>query len=224
MTLRLRLRTIAGCTFAAAIFVLGCGAANAQSGWRAGSSTSGTKLTMVALNADVGRAVFHLSCAPPGGDIPDPSRACAALDLQPELVRSPQPAVCRGGPGLHWYVTISGWLNGQPVHESFTTCWLLSMPTIREFGLSWDVLEKHLVPRRRNSVRPGTRVRFRPGVLRPADLVACNIFGHRLKVGVPIETAHRAVASYGGTYPVVVLTVAHNRDGSVTASCHRGTR
>jgi hypothetical protein len=30
MTSRLRLRTIAGCTFAAAIFVLGCGAANAD--------------------------------------------------------------------------------------------------------------------------------------------------------------------------------------------------
>jgi hypothetical protein len=41
---------------------------------------------------------------------------------------------------------------------------------------------------------------------------------------VPIEAGVRVVTSYGGTYPVVVLTVSHNRDGSVTASCRRGKR
>jgi hypothetical protein len=222
----LRLRTTVTCAFAAAIFVLGCGAADAaQGGSGAGGSTSGTKLTMVALNAHVGRAVFQLSCAPPGGDIPDPSRACAALDLQPGLVTSPQPAVCRGGPGSHWYVTVSGSLNGQPIHESFTTCWdPLRMPTIREFGLTWEVLRRHLVPRRHKTVRPGTRVRFAPGVLRAADLVTCNILGHHLELGVPVETWGRASVGYGGRKPVVLLTVAHNRDGSVTASCHRGKR
>jgi hypothetical protein len=217
MTSRLRLRTTATCALAAAMFVLAGGDA-AQGGWRAGSSTSGTKLTMVALNANVGRAVFHLGCVPPDGDIPDPSRACAALDLQPQLVTSPQPFVCRGGPTSHWDVTISGWLNGQPIDENFTTCWVFQMPTIREFGLTWEDLRKHLVPRRHKTIRPGTRVRFRPGVLRPADLVSCTIRGHRLKLGVPVYWGRHSLISGG------VLTVAHNRDGSVTASCHRGTR
>ena len=219
----LRLRTTVTCAFAAATFVLG-GANGAQGGWGTGSSASGTKLTMVALNANVGRAVFHLRCAPPGGDLPDPSKACAALDLQPELVTSPQPVICRGGPPSHWYVTISGSLKGQPIDELFTTCWSLQMPTLEQFGLTSQVRQKHLMPRRHKTVRPGTRVRFAPGVLRGADLVTCNILGRHLELGVPVEPGGRASVGYGGRRLLVELTVAHNGDGSVTASCHRGTR
>jgi hypothetical protein len=216
-----RLPSTGTSAIAAAAF-LGGGANAAHGGWGAGSSTSATKLTMVALNAHVGRAVFHLSCAPPGGDMPDPSKACAALDLQPELVTSPQPVICRGGPPSHWYVTISGSLNGQPIDESFATCWSLQMPTLEQFGLTSQVRQRHLVPRRHKTVRPGTRVRFAPGVLRGADLVTCNILGRHLELGVPVEPGGRATVGYRGRRPVV-LTIAHNRNGSVTASCHRGS-
>jgi hypothetical protein len=133
-------------------------------------------------------------------------------------VTNPQPFVCRGGPGFHWYVTISGSLNGQPIHESFTTCWTLQMPTLREFGLTWEVLRNHLVPRRHKTIRPETRVRFAPGVLRPADLVICK----RLKLGVPVTWDRSSLS--GGGRPHLVLTVTLNRDGSVTASCHRRRR
>jgi hypothetical protein len=192
-------------------------------GWGSSRTASNTNLTMVALNPWVGRAVFHLSCAPAGGDLPDPSLACSALQQQPSLVTDPNPFVCRGGPFSWWDVTISGRLNGEPIRQHFSTCWTLQMETIGRFGLSWPLLRQHLVPRRHGVVRPGTTRRFPPGVLRAADLVTCNILGHHLEVAVPVETWGRATAGYGGRQQVV-LTVAHNRDGSVTASCHRGTR
>jgi hypothetical protein len=188
-----------------------------------GQSTPSTSVRIVALNASVGRAVFHLDCAPTGGDLPDPSTACAALDQRPELVTRPEPAICRGGPGSHWAVRISGWLHGQAIRQAFETCWSLRMPMIEQFGLTWAVLRSHLLPRRHKRVPAGTTRRFAPGVLRAIDLVTCDIRGHRLKVGVPVVVG-RASVSYGGTYPVAVLTVAYNRDGSVTASCRRGKR
>jgi hypothetical protein len=96
------------------------------------------------------------------------------------------------------------------------------MPTIAQFGLSWGVLRKHLVPRRHRAVRPGTRHVFAPGVLRAADLVICKISDRQLEVGVPVEVG-RASASFGVRH-AVTLTVSHNRDGSVTASCYRAKR
>jgi hypothetical protein len=183
----------------------------------------GTKLTIVALNEWVGRAVFNLSCEPTGGDLPDPTKACAGLDRKPELVTSPQPFVCRGGQSSHWLLEIGGWLKGQEMHESFETCWTFQAPLIQEFALTWDVLRKHLVPRRHRSVRPGTTRRFAPGVLRAADLVTCNIRGYHLSLGVPVTAGSRATLG-GGAHSAVVLWVAYNRDTSVTASCHRGRR
>jgi hypothetical protein len=188
------------------------------------SSTPDTSLTIVALNASVGRAVFHLSCVPAGGDLPDPMNACATLNQQPELVTSPEPFVCRGGPQSHWLVQLSGWLKGQAIRRSFSTCWTLQAPMIQAFALTWDVLRKHLVPRRHKSVRPGTTRRFPPDVLRATDLVTCRILGYHLEVGVPVAPGGRVTVGYGGTYPVVTLTVAYNRDRSVTASCHSGRR
>ncbi len=198
-----------------------CATANQASG---GSTMPGTSLTIVALNEHVGRAVFHLRCDPAGGDVPSPAKACAALAQQPELVTNPKPFVCRGGPQSHWLVTIRGRLNEQRPDLSFSTCWTPQMPTIAAFGLTWDVLHSHLVPRRHRRVPAGTTRRFAPGVLRAAGLVTCDIRGHHLRVGVPVETGGRATVSYGGTYPLVVLTVANNRDGSVTATCFRWKR
>jgi hypothetical protein len=205
-----------------ALVVIALAASTTASQASAGGTPS-TKLTIVALNAFVGRAVFNLSCEPTGGDVPDPTDACAALDRQPELVTRPQPFVCRGGQSSHWLVEIGGWLKGQDTYESFETCWTFQAPLIQEFGLTWDVLRKHLVPPRHRSVRPGTTRRFAPGVLRAADLVTCNIRGYHLSLGVPVTAGGRATLG-GGARSAVVLWVALNRDASVTASCHRGRR
>jgi hypothetical protein len=184
-----------------------------------------TQLTMLAINTSVGRAEFHLDCAPPGGDLPDARRACAALKKQPQLVTNPKPFTCAGGTFSWWDITISGRLNGTTVRRTFSTCWTPQMATIGRLGLSWNVLQKHLLSRRHEIVLPGTEHVFPPGVLRPADLVTCDILGRKLQVGVPIESGAGSGASngYGGTNVVsVTLSVAHRRDGSVDATCHRG--
>lgn len=130
------------------------------------SAAPQTSLTIVALNASAGRGVFHLRCGPTGGDVPDSAKACAALDQRPELVTSPEPFVCRGGPGSHWVVQINGWLSGQTIRQRFDTCWTFQMPMIEQFELTWGVLRKHLVLRRHRSVAAGATRRFPPGVLR----------------------------------------------------------
>ena len=192
-----------------------------QAGVRGG--TPNTRLTIVALDSYVGRAVFHLSCEPAGGDLPDVTTACGALDQKPELMTNPEPFTCRGGPGSWWLVKVSGLLQGEAISRTFSTCWTLQAPTLAQLGLTWDVLRSHLVPRRHKRAPAGTKHRFAPGVLRETDLVTCDIRGHHLKVGVP-EEAGRPVSVSAGTHPVVTLTVAYNRDGSVTASCRGGKR
>jgi hypothetical protein len=178
---------------------------------------------MLAINTWVGRAEFHLDCAPPGGDLANATRACAALKKEPELVTDPKRFICLGGPSSWWDITISGRLNNAPIRRRFSTCWTPQMATIGRLGLSWDVLQKHLVPRRHESVLPGTEHVFPPGVLRPADLVTCDILGHHLEIGVPIESGPGASMGWGGANVIsVTLSVAHRPDGSVDASCHRG--
>jgi len=202
--------------FAAAL-VAGCGSERAS---------SRTQLTIVALNSSVGRAVFHLSCLPTGGDTPDATRACAAVAQNPQLVTQPKRFVCAGGTFSWWDVTIDGRLDGNPVHRSFSTCWTPQMATIGRLGLAWNVLQRHLVARRHQTVIPGLARTFPIGVLRATDLVTCEILGHHLEAGVPVERGPDAkeTTGFGGATVVsVVLTVAHNSDGSVTASCHRGT-
>jgi hypothetical protein len=183
-----------------------------------------THLTMLALNTSVGRAEFHLDCAPPGGDLPNATRACAALKKQPQLVTDPKPFTCHGGTFSWWDITISGRLNGDTIRRSVSTCWTPQMATIGRFELSWDVLQKHLLLRRQEALLPGTERVFPPGVLRPADLVTCDILGHQLEVGVPIESGTGpASTGYGGANVVTVtLSVARRPDGSVSATCHRG--
>ena len=72
---------------------------------------------------------------------------------------------------------------------------------------------------RRPAGRPQT---FPSGVLRPADLVTCKILGHKLEDGVPIEYVTSSTGYGGKNVTSVTLSVTHNRDGSVTASCHVG--
>ena len=189
-----------------------------------GRSSSATDLTMSAINSNVGRAVFHIDCAPTGGDLPNPARACAALSTTPQLVTKPKPFRCVGGTTSWWDVTISGRLNGTPIHRAFSTCWTPQMATLGRFGMGDYVLQKHLVPRRHEAVLAGTKRVFPPGVLRPSDLVTCDILGHRLSLGVPTQPGPSSSTGYGGTNAAsVTLAVALRRDGSVAASCHTRT-
>jgi hypothetical protein len=192
----------------------GCGCAHAK---------PGTQLTITGLNSSVGRAVFHLECAPTGGDLPNPARACAAVARTPQLVTRPRRFVCAGGTFSWWDVTISGRLNGNPIARTFSTCWTTQTATLGRLGLSWNVLRRHLLPRRHETVLAGSTHVFPPGVLRATDLVSCEILGHHLELGVPVETGPSASMGWGGAHVVsVTLVVGRNRDGSVTASCHRG--
>jgi hypothetical protein len=179
-----------------------------------------TELTLLAVNPYVGRAVFHLRCAPAGGDLGDPARACAAVAARPQLITRPKPFVCFGGTFSWWDVTITGRLRGRSIHTHTSTCWTPQMATIRRLGLGWQSLRAHLVPRRREAVLPSTRQTFPSGVMRPGDLVTCKILGHELEDGVPIEYGTSSQGYGGKNVTSVTLSVTHHRDGSVTASCH----
>jgi hypothetical protein len=52
--------------------------------------------------------------------------------------------------------------------------------------------------------------------------VTCDVLGHKLEDGVPIEFGTSSSGYYGKNVTSVTLKVSHNRDGSVTASCHTG--
>jgi hypothetical protein len=179
---------------------------------------------MLAVNSYVGRSVFHLDCTPAGGDLPDPARACAALAHSPQLISEPKPFVCGGGTFSWWDVTISGRLNDKPIRRTFSTCWTPQMATLGRFGMSWAVLQKHLLPRRHEAVMPGTTHVFAAGLLRPADLITCDIRGHHLALGVPNSAGRGASVGYSGAkIASVTLTVIQRRDDSVSATCHAGS-
>jgi hypothetical protein len=60
-------------------------------------------------------------------------------------------------------------------------------------------------------------------VLRPTDLVTCEILGHLLQIGVPIERDQPSSVGYGGAHVVsVTLQVTRRTDGSVATTCRRG--
>jgi hypothetical protein len=208
---RLLVRSCVG--FVLAVSLAGCGSRSVK---------PSTDLTLVALNPWVGRAVFHLSCAPAGGDLGDPARACAALAAHPQLVTSPKPFTCVGGTTSWWDITISGRLRGRRIHTHTSTCWTPQMAMIRRLEIGWQSLRAHLVPRRREAVLPSVSQTFPSGVLRPADLVTCKILGHKLEDGVPIEYGTSSTGYGGKNVTSVTLSVTHHRDGSVTASCHVG--
>jgi hypothetical protein len=103
----------------------GCGSSHA--------AQHATRLTLTANSGMVGEAVFHLDCAPAGGDVADPAAACAALQRDPKLVTSPEGFMCWGD---GWNVTISGRLVGNLVHERFATCWTRQSRTLAKLGLA----------------------------------------------------------------------------------------
>src|ERR1041385_9128297 len=120
--------------FLVALSLAGCGSRSVPS----------TDLTLLAVNPSVGRAVFHLRCAPARGDLGDPARACAAVAARPQLVTRPKPFVCFGGTFSWWDVTITGRLNGRPVRTHISTCWTPQMAMIRRLGIGWQSLRAHL--------------------------------------------------------------------------------
>jgi hypothetical protein len=89
-----------------------------------------TDLTLLAVNPCVGRAAFHLACAPTGGDLGNPARACAALVARPQLVTSPKPFTCFGGTFSWWDISITGRLRGRRIHTHTSTCWTPQMAMI----------------------------------------------------------------------------------------------
>jgi hypothetical protein len=184
--------------------------------------THSTDLTLLAVNPSIGRASFHLACGPASGDLGNPARACAALAAQPDLVTKPKPFTCFGGTFSWWDITISGTLHGRPIRTHTSTCWTPQMAMIRELGIGFQSLEAHMLPRRREAVLPGTQRTFPSGLLRPGDVVTCDILGHKLEDGVPVEFLTSSTGYGGKNVTSVTLSVTHNRDESVSASCHTG--
>jgi hypothetical protein len=202
--------------------LVGCLVVATLAGCGSGSAGRSTDLTLLAVNPSVGRAAFHLTCAPPGGDLGSPARACAALAADPQLVSNPKPFGCVGSTVSWWDVTITGRLHGRRIHTHTSTCWTPQMAMIRRLGMGWPSLRAHMLPRRREAVMPSVAQVFPSGALRPGDLVTCTILGHDLEDGVPIEYGTSSTG-YGGKNVIsVTLAVTRNRDGSVTASCHVG--
>lgn len=177
---------------------------------------AGTKLTLTAVNPNVGQAVFHLDCGPTGGDISDPAAACAALGRDPTLVTSPKPFNCIGGTTSWFDMTISGRLAGKPVREKLATCWTPQMATLKKLGLAHSLM-RHIRERRHGNVLPGVPHDFPPGTLRPGDALDCGIL-HRLELGIP--DTFGSIGSVGTAN--LTLSATRHRDGSVTASCHPG--
>jgi hypothetical protein len=196
-----------------AFSLVGCGSRSAN---------PSTDLTLLALNPYVGRAAFHVTCGPPGGDVDNPARACAALAAHPRLVTNPKPFTCMGGTFSWWDVSITGRLHGRQLRTHTSTCWTPQMAMIGRLGIGWKSLRAHLLPRRREAVLPSVTRTFPSGVLRPADLVTCTILGHKLENGVPIGYGTSSTGYGGANVTSVTLSVTYNRDGSVTASCHIG--
>jgi hypothetical protein len=206
------------------IITLCCGLlATSLAGCGSRTARPSTDLTLLAVNSYVGRAAFHLTCKPSGGDLSHPARACTALASDPTLVRRPKPFICAGGMFSWWDITISGRLHGRPLRSHVSTCWTPQMAMIGRLGISWQSLRAHLLPRRHEAVMPGEPKTFPAGVLRPGDLVTCVILGRRLEVGIG-TTYGTSSNGYGGkNVTSVTLSVTHRGDGSVAATCHRGT-
>lgn len=204
-----RLAVAVGLAAVLAVVVAGCGGAHDHS--------SATHLTLLAVNPQVGRAVFHLSCRPAGGDVPAPARACAALARSPGIVESPKPFVCHG-PGW-WDVAISGRLDGTPLRRHVSTCWTQQMRLIGALGIARSLVA-HLQPRRKTTLLSGEAHTFPSGRLRPGDEVVCRGHGRTIKGGVPIAFGAEAEAGYDGVgVKPLELKITRHRDGSVSASC-----
>lgn len=191
----------------AALVVLLLGLA---AGCGGGKSVTPTHLRITALNPNVGMAIFHLDCAPAGGDVADPASACATLARDPALVTAPKPYTCIGGPWSWFDMTISGQLAGKPVHERFSTCWAHGMATLDKLDLFKD-FNGHIRPPRRGVVPIGTPMTFPPRALRPGDFLVCARPYRHVKLGIPDTVG--AMGSAGR------LNGTRHADGSITARC-----
>lgn len=177
-------------------------------------------LTVLAVseNRAGGRALFHLRCDPAGGDVAQPARACAAIAAQPSLVTNPKPFFDLG-PNT-WYFTITGRLDGKPVHLSGYYDWTPQFELIGKLGLAGPRGQPlHLEPRRHGFVGVGQTRTFAPGLLRPGDLVTCRVHhsyqGPLLAMAVPV---HRGLRGYSAAMPGVIA-VGVRAGGAVIASC-----
>lgn len=176
------------------------------------------KLTILEVGENGGRALFHLRCDPAGGNVAEPAQACAAIAAQPSLVTHPKPFFDGGDNGA--YFTITGSLNGKPVHFSGESDWTPQMALIDKLGLAGrDGQPLRPEPLRHGSVGLNQTHTFAPGVLRPGDLVTCRV-GHRyqgpaLSMSVPVQ---RGSGGYIGTMPGV-MAVRMRPDGAVIVSC-----
>ena len=176
------------------------------------------KLTVLAVREGGGRALFHLRCDPAAGNVAQPARACAAIAAQPSLVTNPKPFYDGGNNAA--YFTITGSLNGKPVHFSGESDWTPQMALIDKLGLAAPNGQPlRLEPSRHGTVGVNKTQTFAPGVLRPGDLVTCRVHhsyqGPPLAMSVPI---HRGFGSMSGAGPGV-MAVRVRANGAVIASC-----
>ena len=78
-----------------------------------------SKLIISVTDASGSRAVWRLTCDPPGGDHPDPGAACQAMDTHADALRAvPKDRVCAevyGGPEK---AAIDGTWRGQQVRST----------------------------------------------------------------------------------------------------------
>ena len=164
-----------------------------------------------------GRALFHLKCDPAGGNVADPTKACAAIAAQPSLVTNPKPYL-PGRPGSHGfglglpaggplmqvchahpaklcpangpdYFKITGTVNGKPVHFGGGGVFATDVPLVAKLGLAtrYGKPVVRLEPRRHRFVAMSRTRTFAPGVLRPGDLVTCRA-DHSYK-GFPLASS-----------------------------------
>jgi hypothetical protein len=176
------------------------------------------KLTILAVEQNGGRALFHLRCDPAGGDVADPAAACAAIAAQPTLVTNPTPFIDGGNNGA--YFTITGSLNGKPVHFSGESDWTPQMALINKLGLAGPHGQPlRPEPLRHGSVGVNETHTFAPGVLRPGDVVTCRVdhgySGPALSMAVPIRPGRGGLL---GVQPGVIA-VRMRPTGAVIASC-----
>jgi hypothetical protein len=173
-----------------------------------------------ALGLKGGRALFHLRCDPAGGNVAQPAKACAAIAAQPSLVTNPKPFYTGFGKDV-WYFTISGRLNGKPVHFSGESTWTTQMALIAKLGLAGPHGQPlRLEPLRHRFVGLNQTRTFAPGVLRPGDLVTCRVHhtyrGPALAMGVPVK---RGLGPYEDSYTPGLMAIKLRADGAVLASC-----
>jgi hypothetical protein len=89
------------------------------------SSTTAHSTLRIAFGPDDGSpglVIYHLSCSPDSGTVPEPVAACASLAERPRLTSPPPSNISCGGVIGAWSVTITGTYRGDPVRVRYGTC------------------------------------------------------------------------------------------------------